>query len=355
MRPLTASRDFGPASASGASNGALHAQKIRAASAAAMQATPKSAGPGHADTPQGKAAPKTGGLRGMKRPTARPDPAPSRWAYRLQRVLLTPAYRLALRITVPFVLSMALMGGYLSDETRRDDLMARLYGLRDTIYKRPEFQISLLAIEGAAPTTQDDIREVMQLDLPSSTFDLDLNALREMVEDLPSVANAALRVRQKGVLEVTVSERSPAMLWRNREGVAVVDAEGVVISDVASRTDRPDLPLIAGAGANEQVPQAMSLWAIAAPLGDRLRGLVRIGERRWDVVLTNDLRIQLPTDNPELALERVIALHRVQDVLNRDLNAVDMRLAGRPTLRMNPDAVKRWWQIKDLVVETGGE
>jgi cell division protein FtsQ len=63
-----------------------------------------------------------------------------------------------------------------------------------------------------------------------------------------------------------------------------------------------------------------------------------MGERRWDMVLDNDLRILLPTGHPVQALERVIALQQAQEMLDRDVAVVDMRLGDRPTLRLNPVA-----------------
>ena len=38
----------------------------------------------------------------------RPDPAPSRWSYRFQRLMLTPLFRLALRAGIPFCLTFAV-------------------------------------------------------------------------------------------------------------------------------------------------------------------------------------------------------------------------------------------------------
>jgi cell division protein FtsQ len=92
----------------------------------------------------------------------------------------------------------------------------------------------------------------------------------------------------------------------------------------------------------------MRLFRAAQPLAGRLRGLVRVGERRWDVVLDRDQRILLPENAPVQALERVIALSEAQDILERDLAAVDMRISARPTLRMNKAAVSEWWRIRQL-------
>jgi cell division protein FtsQ len=108
------------------------------------------------------------------------------------------------------------------------------------------------------------------------------------------------------------------------------------------------LPLIAGEGANEHVDEAMELIRTAEPLGKRLRGVVRMGARRWDVVLDRDQRILLPATGAVTALEYVIALEGAQDVLSRDVARIDMRLGGRPTIKMNNDATQELWRIRQL-------
>ena len=84
----------------------------------------------------------------------------------------------------------------------------------------------------------------------------------------------------------------------------------------------------------------MALYAGAGPLRERVRGLVRMGERRWDIVLDREQRILLPGDGAVAALDRVIALNEAQDMLRRDVAVVDMRNAERPTLRMNAEAAQ---------------
>ena len=81
-------------------------------------------------------------------------------------------------------------------------------------------------------------------------------------------------------------------------------------------------------------------------LAPRLRGLVRMGERRWDVVLDRGQRILLPEEAPVQALERVIALDGAQDILSRDITRIDMRLGARPTVKMSEHAAGEWWDIR---------
>ncbi len=63
-----------------------------------------------------------------------------------------------------------------------------------------------------------------------------------------------------------------------------------------------------------------------------------MGERRWDVVLDHGQRIMLPQDRPVQALEHALALDRAEDLLARDVRAVDFRIADRPVLRLGLDA-----------------
>jgi cell division protein FtsQ len=287
-------------------------------------------------------------MRSLRRNRTTHDPAPSRLSYRLQRLMLTPGVRLGLRIGIPFVIVLAATSAYLANDTRRDALIGYVNSVRASIEERPEFMVSLMAIDGAGPSLDEDIREVVPLDLPMSSFDLDISAIRDLVTGLDPVKSATVRVRPGGILQIDVVERQPVVLWRNRHGLALLDENGVHINRVAERTAFPDLPLIAGDGANRHVREALDVVAAAQPLADRMRGLVRVGERRWDVVLDRDQRIQLPTEGPVRALERVIALSEAQDMLDRDVAVVDMRLGQRPTLRMNEPAVQDWWRIREL-------
>lgn len=277
---------------------------------------------------------------------ARPDPAPSRWSYRMQRLMLTPGFRLFLRAGVPMALSFAVGSIYMADEGRRDALNLAIADMRNQIETRPEFMVNVMAIDGATASVDEDIREILPLDFPVSSFDLDLVAIHDTVRELPAVRDASVRIRTGGVLHIDVTERVPVVLWRNAEGLELVDETGMAVRPALSRADHPGLPVIAGAGAPAHVAEALRIVRAAGPLAPRLRGLVRMGERRWDVVLDRGQRILLPEAQPVQALERVIALDHVQEMLERDLAAVDMRLAGRPTLRMNATAVEQWWHVQ---------
>jgi len=272
-------------------------------------------------------------------PVIRRDPAPTRWGYRLQRLMLTPVFRKLLRVGLPSFLVVFGGGVWFSSEANRQALTDTAAEIRASIEQRPEFRVDLMAIDGADDRLQSEIRQVVAVEFPVSSFDLDLEEIRQTITAINAVAEARLQIRSGGVLQVAVTQREAVAVWRDAKGLKLVDGGGFLVRPIAARADRPDLPLVVGDGARDAISEALALTRAAAPLQDRVRGLVRMGERRWDLVLDRDQRILLPTDRPVRALERVIALHQARDLLDRDIAVVDMRNPGRPTIRLNAPAL----------------
>lgn len=275
----------------------------------------------------------------MKRKPVKYDPAPSRVAYRLNRLWLTPSFRKIVRVVLPIGLVVGAFGFWLADEQRINKINDMVAQMRKSVEERPEFMVNLMSIDGASPGLDSAIREVMPVSFPISSFDLDLEAMREQVESLDAIKRVDIRVRAGGFLKVNVVERTPEVIWRGPDGLVMLDGAGHRVRPLEFRNNRPDLPLIAGEGAQNYVQEALQLVRDAEPISKRLMGLVRMSESRWDVVLDRDQRILLPEDEPIAALRRVLALDEAQDLLGRDLRLVDIRNGKRPTLQLTDAAV----------------
>lgn len=278
---------------------------------------------------------KTRAKRAVRR-----DPAPSRLTYKLNRLMMRSGVRMFLRFGLPVLILASGAAYWASDPVRVEAARDRVAEFRRQVQERPEFMVQMMAVEDASSAVSADVREVLSLDFPISSFDLDLDQLRDRVEELDAVASASVQVRSGGVLSVSVTERVPVAVWRTSEGLQLVDPGGHRVVGLASRVERPELPLIVGGGADQAVAEALELFEVAAPLEDRLRGFLRVGERRWDVVLTRDQRILLPEDGALQALQEVLALDGAQDLLARDVSVIDYRNPHRPVLRRGHNGVE---------------
>jgi cell division protein FtsQ len=274
-------------------------------------------------------------------PDAQPrDPAPSRFGYRYQRMMLTPGFRGTVRIGVPILLILVIAGSWYSKPENRTALITTIEETKQSFQERPQFMVQNMNVIGGDLSVLTEVAALLPSEFPVSSFELDLEKIRKDIEALDPIKSASVRVGQGGALDVLLTPRVPVALWRDGTVLRLIDADGVQSGEIVARADRLDLPLIAGDGAEDNIAQALRLFAAAGPLKDRVRGLVRMGERRWDMVLDRDQRILLPSESPVAALDRVIALNDAQDMLNRDVAVVDMRNTNRPTLRMNEEAAE---------------
>lgn len=282
----------------------------------------------------------------------RHDPSPSRMRYRFERLWLKKSVRQVVQFWLPVALGAWVVFTTLGNTTVQTTMDSGLTGLRDTVAERPQLQVTTLSMPEASVDLQAQIFAVAGISLPSSALDIDVEQIKAAVEKLDSVETATVMIHSDGLLEIHTLERVPTIVWRDGDTLRLIDTDGNRVAVLARRSARGDLPLIVGVGAENNVPEIMSLLAVIGPVGDRLRGFVRVGERRWDVVLDRGQTIMLPEAGAVTALRRVMALHQTEDMLARDVIIVDMRNGARPVLRLTDEAIS---ELRRLRAEVRGE
>ena len=281
-------------------------------------------------------------MRSLKRKMkANIDPAPSIISYRLMRLMLIPRLRLILTLGIP---SLIIFCGTLIlflNINVHENIEALKKDLKRALVERPEFMIRVASVDGASDELAHEIREIMPLDFPTSYFDLDIKYLHKILNDIPAVASAAIKVTVSGVLQINISERIPAFIWRKDDVISVIDEKGEFIRLATSRLDYPELPLVIGEAANLSIADISGLMEDNQYFLDQVRAFVRVGERRWDLVLDNNLRIMLPQTEFLAAFDRLMLMNQSGALFSNQLSIIDMRLVERPTVRVGAVSVDR--------------
>lgn len=274
----------------------------------------------------------------LRRGPSRRDPAPSRLAFRLKRHWRSASFRRSMMIHAPLAIALVAVGGGLAQPDIRQAALDQVETLRSKIVSHPEFAVRRIEVRGASREVEIAVREALAPWIGASSLAADAAAIRSAVGELGWVASARARLVAPEALIVTVTERKPAIVWRTETGLMLLDEDGARIAPLAERAERPDLPLIAGEGADRAAEDARAVFAAAGGLAGRIRGLVRVGERRWDVMIEDGPRIMLPAAGAADAMGYVAALEAGEDLLSREVSEIDLRLGGRPTLRLTPEA-----------------
>lgn len=273
----------------------------------------------------------------------RRGPGPSKTVYRLTRSWKKAWVRRVALVILPVILVSTVVWRAAINPVVIATVSDTRTALIDMMSQRPEFAVKGVRVRGASAPLTKKVESALALPGNASSLNLDVTELQARLLKIAAVRDARVQLKSDGVLDVLVDERIAEALWRDGEGsLWLVDREGVELAGVADRGDHAGLPLILGRGAPKQMAEALSVYRAAPDLRPRLRALVRIGERRWNVALDRGLTILLPETRPVAALERVMAWHFGEELLDRSLVSVDMRLPERPTLRMSPAAAETY-------------
>ena len=177
----------------------------------------------------------------------------------------------------------------------------------------------------------------------SPILGIDLDAAKQRLEAVPWVRTASIERLLPDTLLVNITERAPLALWQHGGKFDLVDQDGNVIpnADIASY---PSLPQVVGDGAPAATPDLVAFLATEPALQRHVTASVRVGARRWNIEFDNGIEVALPEDGAAEAWHRLAALDRSDRLLERNVQAIDMRLADRLELRLAPDIAKT--QIK---------
>ncbi len=270
----------------------------------------------------------------------RRDPAPSRLRYRLTRLWLWAPFRRTINVGVPALATIGLVWTLAEELQLRRTVADAVTGMREAFIERPQFTVSRLSIPDVSPDLAEQIEEASFVSLPISSLDIDVASIRSRIEALDAVERARVRILANGVLEVRAIERVPAVVWRSPDGLQLLDVNGVRVAEIDDRRRRADLPLIVGVGADRAVSEALEVIAAAGPLVPKMRGLIRVGDRRWDIVLDQDQTIKLPEAAPEAAVSAVLRMDREEDLTRRDFVVLDLRDPRRPAIRLSESSLE---------------
>jgi cell division protein FtsQ len=186
------------------------------------------------------------------------------------------------------------------------------------------FRIKAVHVEGASEMARDDILKAANAEPGQPTIGMDLDELRQRVEQVGWVKEARVVRLLPDTLVIAVTERRQLAVWQNDGRAYVIDDQGRVIPEAAPR-EFPHLPLIVGDGANEHAGKILPEVAARPRLLGRLEALVRVDNRRWDLRLKDGSLVQLPAVDEEAALIQLEQLDQRSRILELGFERIDLR------------------------------
>ena len=200
------------------------------------------------------------------------------------------------------------------------------------------FDIAAVTMTGQSRVSEKELLEAAKIGAGQSLPFLDPTAVREHLLALPLVKSARVMKLYPNRLVVTIEEREPYALWQRDGQVFVVSEDGVTIDDL--RTDAYlTLPFVVGEGAQKRLPEYMTLLKSAGDLANRVKAGVRVADRRWDLDMTNGVKVRLSEQDPVGSLQTLLRLQHDARILDKDIISIDLRSRDRVSVRLTEEGV----------------
>lgn len=239
-----------------------------------------------------------------------------------------------------FIGAAALAGGttYMS----RTGVFTRMADDMENGLKRLTMDMGLtvedVLVSGRKRTDPQKILSLLDVERGVPILHIDIQTAQKEISALPWVHSARIERRLPSHIRLWLNERTPVALWQNKGKFNPIDSLGEIIN--APTAGLPPLPVIVGEKAPQHTPALLTVLETQPVLKDRLRAAVRIGDRRWDVILDDmetGITVHLPETGVREAWARLARLDDLHGLLKRRLKMVDLRIPDRLVVRVDEE------------------
>lgn len=203
------------------------------------------------------------------------------------------------------------------------------------------FRVANVYIEGRHYTDAESIRAIVTVQRGDPLFSFDVAEAREQIERLSWVKSAVVKRQLPDTIYVQLNEREPFALWQRGGRLSVIDEEGAVLTD-SRAAEFARLIILVGEGVPDKARTFLAMLNAEPAIREQVEAATLISNRRWDLKLKNNMAVKLPEEDLGLALSRLAAAHRDEQLLNKNIAGVDLREAGRLIIETHPGAVHEY-------------
>ncbi len=197
------------------------------------------------------------------------------------------------------------------------------------------FKVDQITVDGRHETSADDLRAALRLERGTPILGFDAAAAHERLKKLPWVRSVAIERHLPDVVTLRITERRPIALWQRDGQFSLIDTEGVVIP-IGDIGRFGNLIVVVGADAPPHAKGLVDFLSSEPALSPRVRAAVRVGDRRWDLYLDDNMHVLMPEEDAGAAWRKLAELERSGDLFARNYSIIDLRLKDRVVVRKAP-------------------
>ena len=211
-----------------------------------------------------------------------------------------------------------------------------------SLAERAHWRLEQVIVEGHKRTDTKAIMEALNITKGQEMNTISLSEKRVRLLRLPWIKDVVVERHLPDTLIIRITEKTPIALWQNNQMYLPLDEGGYPIKD--DKLLPADLILVVGSDAPENTLSLLAALEQVPSINALVRSAVRVEKRRWNLHLLDaetGLEIMLPEMDFDKALKRLIKQNEKEDLLKKNVQAIDMRLNDRIILHPKKTSSKK--------------
>jgi cell division protein FtsQ len=201
------------------------------------------------------------------------------------------------------------------------------------------FKVRNIMVDGRRYTDPDTLKAMVNMEKGDPIFAFHPGEAKAMIEKISWVKSAHVERRLPDTIYIRLEERKPLALWQRNQKLALIDSDGVVLTDQnLSRWKK--LMIVVGDDAPKKASELISMLDAEPVIEERVEAATLVSGRRWDLKLKSGADVKLPEEELGLALRKLAVNHEEEALLDKDVLSIDVREEGRITVRTKPGAAQ---------------
>ena len=252
-----------------------------------------------------------------------------------------PKRIVSLRFVIPFFFVIGITPLWFFNKNNHLHSLQSYFDISNLKISNLDSKIKLKEIHliGRENISKRMIIQELGLNSQTSMISINLKSLNEKLQAIKWVKSSIIERRLPDTIIIKLEEYKPFALLQVNDGHIVISSDGKRI--IKDNGKFSYLPVINGNGSEKHASKMLDILSSEPYLFHQVWAISLIGKRRWDVSLRSGIKIKLPEQNPLAAWTKLSEIDRLEAILSREFDVIDMRksdhLVLTPSSRYNPE------------------
>lgn len=190
------------------------------------------------------------------------------------------------------------------------------------------FTLEKVIIKGNKNLPEDKIVSAINADVGTSLFSLNLEDIHSRLKKFSWVQHASIRRIMPNTIEIEVIERKPIAIWQNKMKLFLVDSDGSIITS-KNIEKFTSLLHVVGKDANLHADTLYENLQKSPEILENVTAAIRYGERRWNLVLKQNITVKMPEKDFCGALAYLDKMAKQKKLFGQKYKMLDLRDPGK--------------------------